>query len=114
LIVLSFPFGGLSITIMLVERGGRPIHTADGKPQVTPENPNADYAGQIGWSASNTFAWAINGHRVGVIQNNASGIYSTHVGGANVALADGSVSYLSDSTAFSTLTRLFGGSDGER
>ena len=104
---------GLSKTILLVERGGRPLHMVDGRPEVTMENPNADYPGQTGWSASNTFAWAINGHDVGVNHDNAAGIYSDHASGAYVALADGSVSFLSDSTDFATLTKMFGRSDGE-
>ncbi|QDV22894.1 DUF1559 domain-containing protein [Aureliella helgolandensis] len=105
---------GLSNTIMLVERGGRPIHLVDGRPKATPDNPDAVYLGQTGWSASNTFVWAINGHNVGINQDNATGIYSSHAGGAYIALADGSVSFLTESTDFHTLARMFGRSDGDR
>ena len=102
---------------MLFERGGRPLHMVDGRPYVTDDNPDASYPGQGGWSASNIFAWAINGARganVGINHDNTTGIYSTHAGGAYIALADGSVSFLSDSTDFQALTRMFGRSDGDR
>ena len=105
---------GLSNTIMLVERGGRPVHLVNGRPNVTNSNPDAIYLGQSGWSSSNTFVWSVNGHNVGVNQDNTRGIYSTHAGGAYVAIADGSVAFLSDSTDFQTLTQMFGRSDGDR
>ncbi len=96
----------------VVERGGKPIDLLRGKPNVTPDNPNADYPGQVGWSASNTFPWAMNNFRVGINQSNSTGIYSLHSGGANVALADGSVRFLSESTDFNELVRLFSRSGG--
>jgi len=104
---------GLSNTIMLVERGGRPFHMEDGRPKVTTDNPNADYPGQVGWSASNIFGWRINRHDVGANHDNADGIYSDHAGGAYVALADGSVTFLSESTDIATLAKMIGRSDGE-
>lgn len=103
---------GLSNTIAVAERGGKPIDLLRGKPHVTPYNPNADYPGQIGWSASNTFAWAINDHQVGINQSNSEGIYSLHSGGAFVAMADGSVRFLSESTGYDELVRLFSRSGG--
>lgn len=103
---------GLSNTIAVVERGGKPIDLLDGKPNITSENPTAYYPGQTGWSASNTFAWAINGDGIGVNVSNAAGIYSLHAGGANIAIADGSVQFLAETTDFETLVRLFGRSDG--
>lgn len=103
---------GLSNTIAIAERGGKPFDMKDGELNVTPGNPKADYPGQVGWSASNSFAWAINQDKVGVNHSNSTGIYSLHAVGANVAFADGSVKLLSPSTDFETLVALFGRSDG--
>jgi prepilin-type processing-associated H-X9-DG protein len=103
---------GLSNTIAVVERGGKPIDLLRGKPNVTPFNPDADYPGQSGWSASNTFAWALNQDKVVINQSNSTGIYSLHPGGANVALADGSVRFMPESTEFIELVRLFSRSGG--
>ncbi len=105
---------GLSKTIMLAERGGRPLHMVDGRPAVTTSNPDADYPGQMGWSASNSFHWRMNGRDVGVNFDNAEGIYSEHHGGAYVALADGSVTFLTESTEITTLAKMIGRSDGEQ
>lgn len=104
---------GLSNTVMIVERGGRPLHMMDGRPKVTTYNPNSDYPGQVGWSASNPFNWRINFPDVGVNHDNAEGIYSNHTGGANVALADGSVTFLSESTDLASIAKMIGRSDGE-
>lgn len=103
---------GLSNTLALVERGGKPRDMLRGRPNVTTDNPAAQYPGQVGWSASNSFSWAINRNGVGVNVSNSGGIYSLHPSGANVTIADGSVHFLSDSTDFDTLVSLFGRSDG--
>ncbi len=103
---------GLSNTMAVVERAGKPIDLLNGKPNVTAGNPNAYYPGQVGWSASNSFAWALNGSRVGVNESNSLGIYSLHSGGANVAMADGSVRFLSDTISNNTLIAMFSRSGG--
>jgi prepilin-type N-terminal cleavage/methylation domain-containing protein/prepilin-type processing-associated H-X9-DG protein len=103
---------GLSNTISIVERAGKPISLLHGEPNITHDNPNADYPGQVGWSPSNTFAWSINADGVGVNESNSQGIYAFHPGGANVAIADGSARFLSDATNFAALVSLFGRSDG--
>lgn len=103
---------GLSNTIALVERGGKPIHLINGKPAPVPPYETTDYPGQVGWSCSNSFRWSLNSDGIGVNEDNATGIYSLHTGGANIATADGAVRFLSDSTDFQTLISLFGRSDG--
>lgn len=106
---------GLSKTIMFVERGGHPFHMVDGKIHFADKNPDGLYnAGQVGWSASNNFNWSMNNHTVGINHDNYLGIYSTHAGGANVSMADGSVSFLSESMDVATLARMYGRSDGSR
>ena len=104
---------GLSNTILLVERGGRPLHMVDGHPEVTEDNPNADYYGQVGWSASDPIGNRINRFNLGVDHDNQQGIYSDHAGGAYVTLADGSVTFLSESTDIPALAKMIGRSDGE-
>lgn len=103
---------GLSNTLAVVERAGKPIDLLHGKPNVNSSNPQAHYPGQVGWSASNTFMWAINSHGVAVNESNSHGIYSFHSGGANVGIADGSVRFLAESMDFKTLVSLYGRSDG--
>jgi prepilin-type processing-associated H-X9-DG protein len=104
---------GLSNSIMIVERGGRPLHMVNGRPKVKEDGTDELYGGQSGWSASNFFSRSIHHPDVGVNRDNALGIYSDHAGGANVALADGSIAFLSDSTDVATLAQMIGRADGD-
>lgn len=104
---------GLSSTIAIVERGGRPYEMRNGKRDIAPYNPDGMYVGQCGWSASNTISWTLHRDGVGVNESNSSGIYSLHPGGATVGMGDGSVRFFSDTTDFKTLAKLYGRSDGE-
>lgn len=117
--MLSYQFGkfahvsdGLSNTIMVTERGGKPIALKKGKVYITSDNPKGVYPGQIGWSASNTFAWSIHKDKVRINECNFQAPYSMHPGGANVAIADGSVHFLADNISFETLVSLYGRADG--
>ena len=103
---------GLSNTLAVVERAGKPIEWLNGKPNRTVDFPNADYPGQPGWSASSDLRWSINANRIGINQSNSEGMYSFHRDGTNVGVTDGSVRLLSDSTDFETLVVLIGRSNG--
>ena len=105
---------GLSNTILVVERTGRPHHFVNGRLAVTDDNPDAAYHGQIGWSASSPFIWRINFRDAGVNEDNSyGGLYSFHAGGASMARTDASVTFLSESTDVDTLKRLIGRSDND-
>ncbi len=88
---------GLSNTLMIGEMAGRPDVYIRGKPDepyVGPDGP----IGQPAWAISGIFwAIAISEHH-GVNDTNQQGLYSFHTAGVNVALADGSVRLLSNST----------------
>lgn len=103
---------GLSNTLAVVERAGNPIDWSKGKPNIRPSNLKAEYPGQVGWPASNSFFWAVNRDGVGINESNSRGIDSFHPRGANVGIADGSVRFVSDSTDFKTLVCLYGRADG--
>ena len=106
--------GGLTHTIAVVERGGKPTAMQNGKPNVTDDDPSATYPGQVGWSASNTFTWSLNKWNTGVNESNVHGVYSLHPSGANVSMADGSVRLLSDSTSFEVLVKMFSRTGGPK
>ncbi len=108
--------GGLSKTILFAERAGRPDWYRRGMP-VEPypySNPEEGMDNhQAAWGISTHFWWLVFWHEQTVNENNVSGIYSFHSSGANVALADGSVRFLSDGTETSTLNALVTRSAGD-
>ena len=97
---------GLSRTVALVERAGKPDKWLNGK---TTGDPGA-YPGQRGWSASDFLFRVMNLYGVGVNEANYEGMYSFHPGGANIGMADGSVRFLADTTSFDAIVGLYGGS----
>lgn len=104
---------GLSNTLMIGEMAGRPDVYERGKPDqpyaVVPGGP----VGQPAWAISGIFwAIAISEHR-GVNDTNRQGLYSFHTTGVNVALTDGSVRLLSNSTDKTILHGLVTKAGGE-
>src|SRR5439155_1757408 len=99
---LSDVTDGLSNTILVGERAGRPDLYERGKP-VDPypyRNPGLgmDHH-QAAWGVSTHFLWTVFPKDRPVNETNVTGIFAFHPGGANVLLADGSVRFLKDSTA---------------
>jgi len=107
---------GLSNTILIGERAGRPDWYRRGM-MVDPypySNPNTgmDHH-QAAWGISTHIWWLVFDHDQAINDTNATGIYSFHSSGANVALADGSVRFLSDTMAQKTLNALVTRSAGD-
>ena len=107
---------GLSNTILIGERAGRPDLYVKGKP----DNPypyldknTATDPQQAAWGISTHFWWLVNGRGQPVNQTNSTGIFSFHPGGANIALADGSVRFLKETTAPAILKGLITRSGSE-
>jgi len=100
---------GLSNTILVGERAGRPDLYRRGKP-VDPYPYSKPGEGtdhhQAAWALSTHFWWIVFWKDQPVNATNGTGIFSFHPGGANVALADGSVRFLKDSTTPAVLTGL--------
>jgi prepilin-type processing-associated H-X9-DG protein len=94
---------GLSNTILVGERAGRPDlyrrgHSVDPYPYRDPAQAGMDHH-QAAWAISTHFLWTVFALGQGVNESNAGGFFSFHPGGANVAFADGSVRLLSEATA---------------
>ncbi len=107
---------GLSNTILLAERAGRPDLYERGKPvnlypfSLTPGFGMDNH--QATWAISTHFWWLVLLHQRGINESN-QGIFSFHGGGALVAIADGSVRFLADSTDQGTLNALVTRASGE-
>ncbi len=96
---------GLSSTILLVEQGGFPDRY-DGKENVEP-NYFRWSGGWISWDDA-YIGWAS-----GINRSNAGYVFAFHSGGANVAMADGSVHFLQESIDPAVLKALGTREEGE-
>jgi prepilin-type N-terminal cleavage/methylation domain-containing protein/prepilin-type processing-associated H-X9-DG protein len=107
---------GLSNTILIGERAGRPDLYRRGKP-VDPYPYSTPNTGmdihQSAWGISTHIWWLVFNHDQAINDTNATGIYSFHGSGANVGLADGSVRFLSDTMSQETLNALVTQSAGD-
>lgn len=88
---------GLSNTLIIGEMAGRPDVYRRGEPDQPYVGPGGP-VGQPAWAISGIF-WAIAiSEHYGINETNQQGLYSFHHTGVNVAMADGSVRLLSNST----------------
>ena len=98
---------GLSTTMLVAERAGRPNWYSSGKIKYSwpyPDNLFLDNH-QAAWAISTHFSWLILGNSA-VNLDNMSGLYSFHLDGANCLFADGSVRLLSTATDERTLNAM--------
>jgi prepilin-type N-terminal cleavage/methylation domain-containing protein/prepilin-type processing-associated H-X9-DG protein len=107
---------GLSQTILIAERAGRPDWHERGKPVLPYPKPNEFGAvmdtHQASWAISTHFWWLVQSAQSGVNNRNLD-IFAFHSGGANVALADGSVQFLSETIAAEAVNALITRSENE-
>jgi len=100
---------GLSNTMLVGERAGRPDLYRRGKP-VDPYPYSRPDMGmdhhQAAWGISTHIWWLVFQHDQAINDTNATGLYSFHPSGANVAFADGSVRFLSEHTDTKTLSAM--------
>jgi Protein of unknown function (DUF1559) len=112
---MALVLDGLSNTCLVHEQAGRPNHyILRAKQPTTALHTNTMWWGA--WASYNHFTYqtyAGDGKSAGfactINCNNGQGIYSFHTGGANDAICDGSVRFLSTATSadviFAMLTR---------
>ena len=100
---------GLSNTILIGERAGRPDWYRRGK-LVEPypySNPNTGMDNhQAAWGISTHIWWLVFESDQGINDTNATGIFSFHSSGANVGFGDGSVRFLAETIDQETLNAL--------
>lgn len=107
---------GLSNTILIAERAGRPDWYRRGKAVDPYPYSNSDYQidhHQAAWGISTHILWLMFDHDKGINETNDRGIYRFHNAGANVGLADGSVQFLTDTMDQETLNALITRSAGD-
>jgi len=113
--ILSDISDGLSNTLLVVERAGRPDLYQKGKPvewyRSDTNPPRGLDPPSATWAISSHFLWyicvrTIPGYPQQFVNDNNRGIFAFHPGGANVAMADGSVRFLKDTTAPAVLKAL--------
>jgi prepilin-type processing-associated H-X9-DG protein len=113
---LSQVSDGLSHTILVGERAGRPDLFRSGEPEdpypYRDPTRGMDHH-QAAWAISTHFWWLVSWHEQSVNETNGTGIFGFHPGGANIALADGSVRFLADATSSALLTALITRSGSE-
>lgn len=97
---------GLSNTIMLVECAGRPDHYLQGR-----LHPNGKNVSSAGWADPINQFYAEETRPINF--TNDDEIYSFHVGGANLLLADGSVHFVTESLSAEVLVHLISHRGGE-
>ena len=107
---------GLSHTLLIGERGGRPDifdkgHAENPYPYVGDPGPPDSQQAALGISTN--FWWLVFWREHSVNQTNRKGIYGFHPGGANVAFADGSVRFLTESMSPSVLTAMATRAEGD-
>ena len=109
-------FDGLSNTMLIAERAGRPDLYETGKP-VDPYPYHNTTSGmdhyQAAWAISTHFWWLVFWHEQGVNETNRTGVFSLHALGANIGLADGSVRFLHESVDQAILNALATRSAGD-
>ncbi|UUO06597.1 DUF1559 domain-containing protein [Blastopirellula sp. J2-11] len=122
---------GLSNTTMLLEHAGYDQHFVKGvgmpmpDSDVTLDQPGA-WGSWLGWCAFQAFTYdnytpatyptdsaTPAGSQCAVNCNNSQGLFGFHAGGANVAMADGSVQFLSESTSPQTYMYMVTRDSGE-
>ncbi|MCC9602295.1 DUF1559 domain-containing protein [Stieleria sp. JC731] len=98
---------GLSNTLLVGERAGRPDRHGAGKPAIpfSVANHLWDHH-QAAWAVSTLGQHLVLAADYAVNQNNGHGLFSFHANGVNILLADGAVKHLSSSTDMQTLRSL--------
>lgn len=97
---------GLSNTIMLVECAGRPDHYLQGR-----LHPSGTDVPSAGWADPINQFYADETQAINFTNNDE--IYSFHVGGANLLLADGSVQFVTENLSAEVLVHLISHQGGE-